>query len=73
MSCVLVYYDLLVLVLPYPSFYMPREVELQRRSESVIVLNPDLDSISNCLFHKIYLLYFHGLQALLSRHLGQVG
>jgi hypothetical protein len=61
MSCVLVYYDLFVSVSPYPSFYMPRRVGLQGRSELVIVI-PDRDSISTCLFYKIYLLNCSGYE-----------
>jgi hypothetical protein len=38
---------------PYPSFYRLRELGLQGRSKSVIVL-PNWDSISTCLFYKIY-------------------
>jgi hypothetical protein len=58
-SCVLVYYDLLVLIYPYSSFYMPRRVGIQGRSKSVIIIL-GLDSMSTCLFYKIYQLYSSG-------------
>jgi hypothetical protein len=48
----------LVLISPTPPFIL-QGVGLQGRSESVIII-PDWDTISTCLFYKIYLLYYVG-------------
>jgi hypothetical protein len=58
MSYVILYHDLLVLISPTPPFIL-QGVGLQGRSESVIII-PDWDTISTCLFYKIYLLYYVG-------------
>jgi hypothetical protein len=57
-SYVILYHDLLVLISPTPPFIL-QGVGLQGRSESVIII-PDWDTISTCLFYKIYLLYYVG-------------